>query len=249
MSKIKPIDFTEKDFKDESLRKRFFSKVNKLGDDDCWVWLGYRSPIKSGIDKGKLSYGHIKFKKRLIIAHRFSYLIEHGSIPDGLMCLHRCDNPGCCNPAHLFLGTGKDNMQDKVAKGRTDYSNMSKGEEHFRSKLNDSDVAFIRKLKWSRLTQEQIGQFFDVTSRTVSRIQVNGAWKTSEDAGLCIRRGTKGERNGRTRLTEDDALLIDRLKTSNLTKIETARVFNISQSQVSAIQNHNFWKHLWGSDK
>ena len=87
----------------------FWGKVEKAGDDECWYWLG---SLNGG------GYGHIGSNKRYRSAHRFSYFIHHGEIPGKLVVMHKCDNPKCVNPAHLQLGTHKDNSQDAIQKGR-----------------------------------------------------------------------------------------------------------------------------------
>jgi hypothetical protein len=89
---------------------RFWEKVKKLGDDDCWEWQAARNAK----GYGRLTSGrgvHLK-------AHRVAFVLFGGVIPDNLFVLHTCDNPSCCNPGHLFVGTPKDNMVDKIKKGR-----------------------------------------------------------------------------------------------------------------------------------
>ena len=82
---------------------------NTVSDGDCWLW----TRAKNG--KG---YGIVRTYRRLRRAHRVAYELRNGPIPDGLFCCHSCDNPGCINPDHLWLGDNAANVADKVAKGR-----------------------------------------------------------------------------------------------------------------------------------
>ena len=96
------------------LATRFWAKVDKTPghgpNGDCWEWQAGRS---------KFGYGRIMVGRKLVVAHRVSLALSEGSsIPDGLCVCHKCDNPRCVNPAHLFLGTNQDNMVDKISKGR-----------------------------------------------------------------------------------------------------------------------------------
>ena len=104
----------------DKLPNRFWSKVDTSGD--CWEWMGCK----------KFGYGRIgciiNNEVKQPNAHRIAYLLKHGEIPDELDCLHTCDNPACCNPAHLWLGTQTDNMRDALKKGRrtSETNNMAK---------------------------------------------------------------------------------------------------------------------------
>lgn len=91
--------------------ERFWEKVDRRSPDECWPWLG----------RARTSFGYGAFaigRDRANRAHRIAWELTNGPVPVGLSALHRCDNPPCCNPAHLFLGTQADNIADMVAKGR-----------------------------------------------------------------------------------------------------------------------------------
>ena len=91
------------------MRERFFNKVEVDGESGCHVWTGARNVW---------GYGRVHWGGKMYSAHRVAWKFAHGAIPDGKFVLHRCDNRGCVNPDHLFLGTAKDNARDMVAKGR-----------------------------------------------------------------------------------------------------------------------------------
>lgn len=95
----------------EEFAQYFWKRVDKSPHPKgCWLWTG---------SKNRQGYGETMFRKRHLRANRVAYELANGPIPEGLMVLHSCDNPPCVNPDHLFLGTGTDNMQDCIRKGRT----------------------------------------------------------------------------------------------------------------------------------
>lgn len=103
--------------KRRSLAERFWAKVNKT--DGCWLWTGCKDP------KG---YGYIGTGGRrgpTKSAHRVSYELEHGEVPEGLHVLHDCDTPSCVRPSHLFAGTPLDNTRDMMRKGRARFAGRS----------------------------------------------------------------------------------------------------------------------------
>lgn len=102
---------------------RFWAKVAVGLESECWPWAGTRNDSGYGLFWGRI-------EKRWLRAHRVSYEIANGAIPDGLFICHRCDNPPCVNPAHLFAGTQFDNMSDCASKGRV-VSNGPTGDDHW----------------------------------------------------------------------------------------------------------------------
>lgn len=151
----------------QTIEDRLNSYIDKTGD--CWVWT--RDTYNYGY--GKLSIG----KSKQIRAHRYMYEKTYGEIPKGMNVLHKCDNPKCVKPEHLFLGTQKDNVSDMMRKGRGGYRSF-KGEEHVNSKLKDVDIIKIKDLWNSGLfLQREIAEQMGVSQQVISKI-VNGVtWK------------------------------------------------------------------------
>lgn len=140
-----------------------WDKIEKRGDDECWPWLGYTS---SGY--GRIDIDGVKG----VYAHRAAYLTKNpGSIElkdDGSMSqhvLHRCDNPKCCNPRHLFLGSHDDNMADKAAKGRANIWTHSTKTP--RAKLTEEDVFCIRIQKKNGATIRALQMLYEVSKSTI----------------------------------------------------------------------------------
>ena len=92
-----------------TLSARFWAKVDRKSDSDCWLWTG--AERRDG-------YGSLKINGRTYAAHRVSYLLAHGRLPSGAVVLHACDRPLCVNPAHLTAGTQRQNVLDSIRKGR-----------------------------------------------------------------------------------------------------------------------------------
>lgn len=149
--------------------ERFWSKVEKGSDQDCWEWKACVS------DTG---YGSFRVSKgSLCNAHRLAWELTHGPVPDGMCVLHKCDNRKCVNPNHLFLGTKKDNTQDMMSKGRHRVNPQGyTGSRQWSSKLVEEDVARIKQIGRS-MTQKNLGAMFGVEKSVISKILRGVAWK------------------------------------------------------------------------
>lgn len=155
--------------------KRFWEKVNVKGVDDCWEWNASR------VEQG---YGRFMHNGKTVRAHRLSWIIENGEIPAGMQVCHKCDNPPCVNPNHLFVGTPKDNAQDKVKKGRSSagaknpmYGSKRFGEHNPNVKISRAIADQIRTEYSSGLvTQAALATRFGISQVAVSQIILNKRW-------------------------------------------------------------------------
>ena len=142
----------------DTMEERFWSKVNKT--EDCWNFSSIPSHQYGELAKDRL--GH------RVLAHRYSWQIHFGDIPDNMLVCHRCDNTRCVNPEHLYLGTYLDNNKDRAVKNR---SNPLKGDKNPCTKIKDDDIISIRDKYSSKLfTQQQLADIYNVSQGQISRI-------------------------------------------------------------------------------
>jgi HNH endonuclease len=134
------------------LLSTFWAWVDRSVPDGCWPWTRARDGC---------GYGLIKDAPR---THRHAWTLTYGPIPPDMDVCHTCDNPPCCNPAHLFLGTHAENMADKASKGRAS------------KKLTEDDVREIRRIRAADSTLVTIAQQFSITETMVSRIVRRLKW-------------------------------------------------------------------------
>lgn len=132
----------------KTMEERLWAKIAK--GDGCWLWTG-----KSTTGFG---YGHLTISRRGYDAHRLVYELTYGAIPDGMFVLHTCDNPRCCRPDHLYLGTPRDNMQDRSRRERT------------QCKVSHEQAREIRKRSDSGETQVALAAEFGLHRKSISRI-------------------------------------------------------------------------------
>jgi hypothetical protein len=148
-------------------QQRFFARMIRT-PDGCLVWTG-------SLTKG---YGQVKCDGKNQYTHRVAWRIANGPIPDGLLVLHHCDNPICCDVEHLFLGTDLDNHQDCVQKGRVRYSHHY-GEQNGSAKLTAADVLEILRVYVPRSREFStfaLAQRFGVTHSVISRVVLRQLW-------------------------------------------------------------------------
>lgn len=149
-----------------SWKDRFWYYVDKKSKDECWEWKGHKDTKGYGVL-------HHPYSTK---AHRLSWLIHNGEIPNSLLVCHKCDNTSCINPNHLFLGTIQDNNLDKEQKGR---HKGAVGERNFGAILNEEQVKAIRFLYESgKFSTYKLSNIFQVSRNCISRIINNKTWRT-----------------------------------------------------------------------
>lgn len=144
--------------------ERLWERVDKTDPSGCWVWTGSR--ISSG-------YGQFSLGNKSVRTHRISYELHYGPIPPGLSVLHRCDNPPCVRPEHLFVGTPAENNADKIAKGR---GRVPRGEANGLSKLTEIQVREIRARRGFD-TYQALADEFGVSIGTVHNVMHRIVWR------------------------------------------------------------------------
>jgi hypothetical protein len=142
---------------------RFFNKITI--EKSCWEWTA---------GKDSFGYGRILFNGKNTHAHRVSWVIHNGNIEKGMCVLHKCDNPGCVNPQHLFLGDRTDNHRDMMTKGRFA---KNKCEKNGRSKLTKDLAKKIRQeYRDTNIFQWQLGKKYGVSQPVISKVVRNERW-------------------------------------------------------------------------
>ncbi len=192
---------------------RFWSKVNK--GPKCWEWQACCTTY---------GYGVIWWGKTHKLAHRVVYEMGHGTIPQGMHICHKCDNPPCVRPSHLFLGTPKDNHQDSYRKGRRAVGAMLP-----QSKLTEKDV---KEILIDTRKYIDIGKSYNINPGTVSSIKYKIRWKHIKEKGVC---------SGVSKLTEPQVKEIRKL---NKTQKEIAKEYGVSRATIWQIKNRITWKHV-----
>lgn len=151
--------------------ERFHRKYEPVPESGCWLWTD---------SWGNNGYGMISMTVKVgkyvpVLAHRLSWVLRNGAIPDGLFVCHKCDTPACVNPDHLFLGTAKDNSDDRDKKGRTNRVTTFIGTAHPMARLTEDQVLAIYHSK--KRTRDLIKEF-PVSGSLIWAIRKGRIWKT-----------------------------------------------------------------------
>lgn len=194
---------------------RFMKKVEKT--DSCWIW-------KAG--KMKSGYG-LFWLKTTITAHRASWILHFGEIQHEMCVCHKCDNPCCVNPDHLFLGTHKDNTHDCIEKGRFKIQE---------TKIHKSEFEKIINLYENGMTQREIGKLYDANQAQIWKI----VCKKYPSLGH-----RKGSRNNNCKLKEEEVLQIRSIYIPYIVSMpKIAQKYNVSLDTIDRIIRRETWTHI-----
>lgn len=139
----------------KNTEKTFWSRVIVKNTDECWEWQGYK--VQGG-------YGLFGINYRQILTHRYSWELHFGEIPEGLWVLHKCDNPACVNPEHLFTGTSEDNINDKMIKGRHKAFHGKKHSQETKDKIAKSNTGKRLTKERKQKISESVKKYYDKKS-------------------------------------------------------------------------------------
>jgi hypothetical protein len=144
-----------------------YSHRYRVAESGCWEWTGSLNAWGYGT---QTVGSRTDNTKKTVLAHRLFYKLANGEFDEALRVLHKCDNPKCVNPSHLFLGTDKDNVDDMIRKGR---KAILRGENHPQAKLTLDQVKYIRQRK---LPRAELAQLMGVAKSTIKNIQIGRSW-------------------------------------------------------------------------
>lgn len=239
--KFLPIEPAQKDI------ERFWSYVDVQGPNNCWEWTGSRQ--RSG-------HGNIYLKGKVIKVHRLAYTIANGPIPDGLCVIHSCDNPPCCNDAHLSAETQGRNILDAYKRGLQPRYRGRRGEQVPSHKLTVAQVTDIRTLYVNgTFNQYELAEKFGVLQSNISQIIQLKTWKHvdappdySTDQLRNIskenhRISLQGELSSSAKLTATDVRDIRALQGS-MSQLAISKIYKVSQSTIWLILSRKTWKHI-----
>jgi hypothetical protein len=207
-----------------------------LDEHSCWEWQGVR--LKGGYGK-IMENGHTK---RTLLAHRVAWEAHNAEpIPPGMCVCHACDNRACVNPAHLFVGSHVDNMQDMIGKGR---KVVTAGERSSTAKLTEQSVLEIRELGSQGLRQIDIAQRFDISRASVGLILSGQNWKHLPLRPSLQASKPRGSAHHGARLTPEQVLEIRQAAEAGETRKSIANRYGVTPENVSCIVLRKTWAHV-----
>lgn len=221
------------------LKDRFFRHVDKTRGE-CWIWTAHKSRSGYGTFWMPESDGKPETNVR---AHRLSWILTNGPIPDDLCVLHKCDNRACVNPGHLFLGTNQDNTDDMIAKGRKGYPNPKRGEESSVSVLTTEQVIEIKRLLTStNLLCSEIASQMGIARHSVYNIKLNRGWDhVPWPEVTCV---DPPKPRGNSKFTREQVLEIRSMSDSGASTKQIAERFSLSVQCVWSIATRRTYANI-----
>lgn len=213
---------------DEADIRRFWSNVDIQRLNDCWEWTA-----------GTNDYGYGMFFRHTR-AHRISYYLKHGPYPNNLHVCHTCDNPPCVNPAHLFLGTDQDNVDDMRAKGRHAHGTVVNS-----AKMTKTQVLEIRRsYAGGSHSLDALCEQYGLTKAPMFQIVTGQTWK-HVGGPIAAPGSMKGEENSQAVLTADNVREIRRIyDAGQVSQRVLANRFGVTQQTISDIVRRQSWTHM-----
>jgi transcriptional regulator with PAS, ATPase and Fis domain len=204
---------------------RFWAKVDKSGGPDaCWIWMGVRT---------KQGYGLIYEGDHRVRAHRRAWEIIHSLIPGAICVCHSCDQPPCCNPAHLWLGTVADNNADRHAKGRD-----QRGDGHYKVRLSTETVAAIRaRYAQGNTSYKKLAKDIGVSAWTIRDALRGESWAHVTNVPTI-----HSDKPGTRKLTDAEVMAIrQRAAHNRITLKSLAEEFGVSRTTIqNAVDGHSY---------
>ncbi len=229
---------------DERTARWFWERVDQSGE--CWLWMRARD----GNGYGRTHLAGYPRRKRFG-THRIAYELTYGPIPPGLLVCHRCDNPPCCRPDHLFLGDKRANALDARDKGRLRGVTLASerfhaiGSSHGMAKLNEEKVTEIRARLAAGESVKAVATAFGVSWMTVSRIRRAIRWTHVASTAIPFERAPhRGSSHHAAKLTEADVLTIRRRLSQGERGLDLAKEYGVTGSTISRIKVRRDWRHI-----
>ena len=212
----------------EQMAQRIRDNVDYCAKTGCWNWK---------LSKNAAGYGLLKWSRPSGLeqrAHRISYIIFKGEIPEGMIVRHTCDNPSCVNPAHLVLGTHADNVQDKVDRNR-----QTKGEDVHFSKVSEAQVVEIReRYAAGGVSQKELAAEYGLEGGTLHHLLTGKNWA---HVGGPIHQPREHREQGELDMEAARAIR-KRYAQGGISQRKLGELYGVTQSQISLVVNYKVWK-------